>query len=41
MMRESIRSIAPTFSTARMLKEYIDKMYVPAAMRVPKPIAQG
>jgi len=41
MMRESIRSIAPTFSTARMLKEYIDKMYVPAAMRAPKPIAQG
>jgi len=34
MMRESIRSIAPTFSTARMLKEYIATMYMPATMHV-------
>jgi starch phosphorylase len=41
MMRESIRSVAPTFSTARMLKEYIDKMYMPAAMRTSKPTVEG
>jgi starch phosphorylase len=30
MMRESIRSIAPAFSTSRMLKEYTAEMYLPA-----------
>jgi starch phosphorylase len=31
MMKESIRSLAPMFSTSRMLKEYMDEMYAPAA----------
>jgi starch phosphorylase len=31
MVKESIRTIAPMFSTARMLKEYTNEMYVPAA----------
>jgi starch phosphorylase len=31
MVKESIRTIAPMFSTARMLKEYTSEMYVPAA----------
>jgi glucan phosphorylase len=31
MVKESIRTIAPMFSTARMLKEYTTEMYVPAA----------
>ncbi|MFC2012566.1 alpha-glucan family phosphorylase [Chloroflexota bacterium] len=31
LMKESIRSIAPAFSARRMLKEYIEKMYRPAA----------
>lgn len=30
-VRESIRTIAPRFSTRRMLKEYIERYYVPAA----------
>ena len=30
IMRESIRSCAPQFGTQRMLKEYANKMYVPA-----------
>ncbi len=32
MVKESIRTIAPMFSTARMLKEYVDDMYAPAAL---------
>ncbi len=32
MVKESIRTIAPMFSTSRMLKEYVDDMYVPAAL---------
>ncbi|HTP08146.1 MAG TPA: alpha-glucan family phosphorylase [Anaerolineae bacterium] len=31
MVKESIRTIAPMFSTARMLKEYTTELYVPAA----------
>lgn len=31
MMKESIRSLAPMFSTSRMLKEYTNEMYAPAA----------
>jgi len=30
MMRESIKSIVPRFSTHRMVKEYMDKTYVKA-----------
>jgi len=30
MMKESIRSIVPTFSARRMLKEYCEKVYLPA-----------
>jgi starch phosphorylase len=31
MIKESISSIAPRFCTRRMLKEYIEQMYIPAA----------
>jgi len=31
-VKESIRSLAPTFSTWRMVKEYTAEMYVPAAL---------
>jgi len=31
MVKESIRTIAPMFSAARMLKEYTTEMYLPAA----------
>ena len=30
VVKESIRSVAPRFSARRMVKEYVDKMYVPA-----------
>jgi starch phosphorylase len=30
MVKESIRSLAPMFSTSRMLKEYMHEMYAPA-----------
>lgn len=30
MVKESIRTVAPTFSTRRMLKEYVERMYLPA-----------
>ena len=32
LVKESIRSLAPVFSTHRMVKEYTTEMYVPAAM---------
>ncbi len=35
MMKESIRTLAPMFSTSRMLKEYVTEMYVPAALGEP------
>ena len=31
MVKESIKSIVPRFCTRRMLKEYIEQMYIPAA----------
>jgi len=31
-VKESIRTLAPMFSTWRMVKEYTTEMYVPAAM---------
>src|ERR1700758_153505 len=31
LMRESIRSVTPVFNTQRMVKEYTEKLYVPAA----------
>jgi len=31
MIKEAIKSIAPRFSARRMLKEYIEQMYIPAA----------
>src|SRR6201988_2936824 len=30
-MRESIRSVTPIFNTQRMVKEYTEQLYVPAA----------
>jgi starch phosphorylase len=35
MIKESIRTAAPMFSTSRMLKEYVTDMYVPAARNEP------
>jgi starch phosphorylase len=35
MVKESIRTLAPMFSTARMLKEYASEMYVPAIRNEP------
>ncbi len=31
LMRESIRSVTPAFNTHRMVKEYAEKVYIPAA----------
>jgi len=31
LMRESIRSVTPVFNTQRMVKEYTEQLYVPAA----------
>ncbi|PYL44175.1 MAG: alpha-glucan phosphorylase [Verrucomicrobia bacterium] len=31
LMRESIRSVTPVFNTQRMVKEYTEKLYIPAA----------
>ncbi len=36
MMKESIRTIGPRFSTRRMVKEYADKYYVPAILETLK-----
>jgi starch phosphorylase len=33
-MKRSIQSIGPVFNTARMVREYVDRAYVPAARRV-------
>jgi starch phosphorylase len=30
MVKQSIRTVAPVFSTRRMLKEYVERMYLPA-----------
>ncbi len=30
VVKEAIRSVAPTFSTRRMVKEYVERMYAPA-----------
>ncbi|MBP1605784.1 MAG: glgP 2 [Acidobacteria bacterium] len=30
MVKEAIRTVSPTFSTRRMVKEYVERMYVPA-----------
>lgn len=35
MVKDSIRTLAPMFSTTRMLKEYAVDMYVPAALNQP------
>ena len=39
VIRESIRTVAPAFSTRRMVKEYIDRMYVPAAREAARLVA--
>ncbi len=31
LMRESIRSVTPVFNTHRMVKEYVERLYLPAA----------
>ena len=40
-MKESIRTLAPQFSTCRMVKEYIEHMYVPAiqGQKIPDSLA--
>jgi starch phosphorylase len=34
-IKESIRTVTPQFSTRRMLKEYVERLYVPALRVVP------
>ena len=34
VVKEAIRSVVPAFSTRRMVKDYVERMYVPA-MRQP------
>jgi starch phosphorylase len=36
VMKEAIRTAAPVFCTRRMVKEYADRFYVPAAKRARK-----
>ena len=33
-VKESLRTVTPQFSTRRMVKEYVERLYVPA---LPKP----
>jgi glucan phosphorylase len=33
MMKNAIKTLAPKYTTRRMLKEYVTKYYVPAATR--------
>jgi starch phosphorylase len=33
MVKEAIGSIVPRFCTRRVLKEYIERMYIPAARK--------
>ena len=33
LMKESMRTLAPQFSMRRMVKEYIEQLYVPASVR--------
>ncbi len=40
-MRESIRSVTPVFNTHRMVKEYAERLYEPAAARHTELIADG
>ena len=35
VMKESMRTLAPQFSMRRMVKEYVEKMYVPALRETP------
>jgi starch phosphorylase len=30
MIKDSLRTVTPQFSTRRMLKEYVDRLYIPA-----------
>ena len=40
-VKESIRTVTPQFSTRRMVKEYVDRLYVPALpQRLVKPLTQ-
>jgi glycogen phosphorylase len=34
IVKEAIRTVTPAFSTRRMVKEYVDKMYAPAARQL-------
>jgi glucan phosphorylase len=36
LVKEAIRSVVPAFSTRRMVKDYVERMYV-RAMRQPAP----
>ena len=35
LVKESIRTIAPQFCTKRMVKDYVETMYLPAMSRTP------
>lgn len=41
LMRESIRSVTPVFNTHRMVKEYAERLYEPAAQRCAELIVDG
>lgn len=41
LMRESIRSVTPVFNTHRMVKEYAERLYAPAARAYEKLAADG
>ena len=34
LMKESIRSVAPTYGASRMVKDYVNQLYAPSAMKV-------
>lgn len=34
MMKESIKSISPMFSSRRMMKDYLDKFYIPITKEI-------
>jgi starch phosphorylase len=36
-VKSSIRTLAPQFSTRRMVKEYVERLYLPAMRGVPTP----
>jgi starch phosphorylase len=40
-VKESLRTLAPEFSTRRMLKDYVESLYLPALQGDPEPVEAG